>query len=217
MKKGIRVEKARKRSGMSRRNFCKAVTGISLIGVSHTLGIFASEQDVPPEPENLDVPTPWQEDDPKPIEKKIPAEEPEQISTEAPPCQPMDDERPEQPSSDHVWITGYWWWTNQTYVWVPGYWALPPQKSYVYVSGYWTYKGNQWVYVRGGWAKSNTTKIVVYPRPRPLLTAFVITAPRRIVRRHHRWGYYPARRVQRRTERRVKRRVDRRQTRRRNR
>ena len=211
-----KVKKEGKRSDMSRRSFCGVLAGISLVGASSKLALFASAQDVPSEPKNLDEPTPWQEGDPEPVEKKIPAEEPEQISTEAPPSQPMDDERPEQPSPDHVWATGYWWWTNRTYMWVPGYWVVPPQKNHVYVSGYWTYKGNQWVYVRGGWAKSGTTSIVVYPRPRPLLTAVVITAPRRIVRRHRLWGYYPARRVQRRVNRRVDRRVNRRQTRRRN-
>jgi hypothetical protein len=202
---------------MSRRSFCKAVGGISLAGASSTLALFASAEDVPAEPENLDEPTPWQEGDPEPIETDVPPEEPEQTSSEAPPSQPMDDDRPEQPSDDHVWVTGYWWWKNRTYMWVPGYWTLPPHTGYTYVSGYWTYKGNQWVYVRGGWAKPNTTAIVVYPRPRPVRTALVITAPRRIARRHYRWGYYPARRVQRRVTRRVNRRVNRRIQRRRNR
>jgi hypothetical protein len=211
------MEKKDKRSGMSRRSFCKALGGISLVGASNTLALFASAEDVPAEPENLDTPTPWQEGDPEPVEKSVPPEEPEQTSTEAPPCQPIDDERPEQPTTHHVWVTGYWWWTNNTYMWVPGYWALPPRPEYAYVSGYWTYKGNKWVYVRGGWAKPNTTEIVLYSRPRPVLTALVITAPRRIARRHYRWGYYPDRRVRRRVNRRVNRRQDRRIERRRNR
>ncbi len=206
-----------KRSDMSRRSFCKVMAGISLVGASNAMLLFASENDVPAEPKNLDEPTPWQEGDPEPVEMKIPAVEPEQTSTEAPPCQPIDDERPEQPSPDHVWVIGYWWWTNQTYMWVPGYWAVPPYKNYVYVSGYWTHVNNHWVYHRGGWAKPNTTSIVVYPSPRPLLTAFVITAPRRIVRRHPLWPYYPARRVSRRVNRRVNRRQNRRINRRRSR
>ena len=213
MKKEKSVEKKGKRSGMSRRNFCKAVAGISVVGAWNTLALFASAEDIPPEPENLDEPTPWQEGDPEPVEQNIPAEELEQTSTEAPPCRPMDDERPEQPSPDHVWVTGYWWWTNRTYVWVPGYWALPPRPGYVYVSGYWKYIGNRWGYVRGGWAKPNTTSIVVYPKPRPSLSAFVITAPSRIARRHHRWRHYSKRRflhrVRRRRHRRLKRRFGR--------
>jgi hypothetical protein len=213
MKKDRKVKKEGKRSDMSRRSFCRVVMGISLFGGLSTMELFASEEGVPQEPKNLDEPTPWQQGDPEPVEKKIPAVEPEQTSTEDPPSQPMDDERPEQPSSDHVWVTGYWWWTNRTYMWVPGYWAVPPHKNYVFVSGYWTYEDKQWVYRRGGWAKPNTTSIVVYPTPRPLLTAFVITAPRRILRRHRLWRHYPARRVHHRVIRRQNRRINRRRRR----
>lgn len=215
MKKEMKLED--RQSDMSRRSFCKVMAGISLVGASNTITLFASADDVPAEPENLDEPTPWQEGDPEPEEMKVPAEEPEQTSTEAPPCQPIDDERPDQPGPDYVWATGYWWWTNRTYRWVPGYWVVPPRKNYVYVSGYWSYKGNHWVYHRGGWAKPDTTVIVVYPGPRPILTALVITAPRRIVRRHRLWGYYPARRVYHRVRRRVNRRQNRRINRRLNR
>ena len=213
MKKLVKM----KWSDLSRRSFFKVIAGISFVGASNTMLLFAEEDNVPSEPENLDTPTPWQEGDPEPVEMKIPAVEPEQTSTEAPPCQPIDDERPEQPGPEHVWVTGYWWWTNMNYMWVPGYWAVPPYKNYVYVSGHWAYTGNRWVYHRGGWAKPNTTSIVVYPGPRPLLTAFVIASPRRIVRRHRLWRYYPARRISRRVNRRVNRRQNRRINRRINR
>ncbi|MFC1884930.1 hypothetical protein ACFL2O_09170 [Thermodesulfobacteriota bacterium] len=206
--------KERKSSDMSRRDFCITVAGICLVGAWSNLPPFASAENAPTEPEDLDKPTPWQDGDPEPIEKQVPAVEPEQTSNEAPPCQPMDDDRLEQPSPSHVWVTGYWWWTHRTYMWVPGYWAIPPRANYVYVSGHWTYRNNQWVYVRGGWATPDTTSIVVYPVPRPLLTALVITAPVRILRRHYLWGYYPARRVARRVNRRINRRVRRRQRRR---
>jgi len=63
---------------------------------------------VPPEPENLDVPTPWQEGDPEPVEMTVPAQEPEQTSKEAPPCQPIDDDRPPRPGPDYAWVMGYW-------------------------------------------------------------------------------------------------------------
>lgn len=213
MKKDRNVKREGKRSDMSRRSFCRVAMGISFLGALSPMGLFAAEEGAPEEPENLDEPTPWQEGDPEPVEMEIPAVEPEQISTEDPPSQPMDDERPEQPGSDHVWVTGYWWWTNKTYAWVPGYWAVPPHKNYVYVSGYWTYADKQWVYRRGGWAKANTASIVAYPGPRPLLTARVITAPRRIVRRNRLWRHYPARRVRRRVIRRHDRRVNRRRRR----
>jgi len=30
-----------------------------------------------------------------------------------------------QPSSQHVWIAGYWTWRNDRYEWMAGHWALP--------------------------------------------------------------------------------------------
>ena len=194
MKKRKTGKKGCKQPGVSRRSFLKTVMGITILGGSSTLPQFVLAENVPPEPNNLDEPTQWQEGDPAPVEMTVPAQEPKQTSAEAPPSQPMDDDRPSQPVPDHVWATGYWWWTNGTYVWVSGYWVAPPQPSYVYVPGYWHYYGTSWVYVQSGWAKPNTTVIVVQPKPRPLLVAFVITAPLRILRRNRRWKHYPSRR-----------------------
>ena len=172
---------------LSRRDLLKTVAAVAAWSGA---GSLAWAEDVPPEPDNLDEPTSWQEGDPQPTEMQVPATEPEQTSSEAPPSQPMADERPPQPSQDSVWVSGYWWWTNGQYVWVPGYWAVPPQPQYVYIPGYWTYTGGTWVYVRGGWGMPNTTTVVHYAQPRPALAAFVITAPRRIRRRHYRWAHY---------------------------
>ncbi len=181
-------------SWVTRRDLLKGVAGITLLAGSGALVRSLSAEDMPPEPDNLDEPTPWQEGDPEPVEMTVPASEPEQTSTKDPPSQPMDDERLAQPSPDYVWATGYWWWTGGTYVWVPGYWVVPPQTEYVYVPGYWIYSGTAWVYVRGGWGRPNTTVVVVYPRPRPILTAWIITAPIRIRRRHRRWRHHHKRR-----------------------
>lgn len=184
-------------SGVSRRDFLKSVAWIAIISGSGLLVRPLSAEDVPPEPDNLDEPTPWQEGDPDPVEMTVPAEEPEQTSTEAPPSQPMDDARPAQPGPDYVWITGYWWWTGGEYVWVPGYWEIPPEPEYVYIPGYWTYRGTTWVYVRGGWGRSGSTVVVVYPGPRRVVRVGVVRAPRRIRRRHYRWRHYPHRRYHR--------------------
>lgn len=187
---------------MLRRDFLKTAVGITIIGGSSSLVLSVPAEEVPPEPGNLDEPTPWQQGDPEPVEMEVPAEEPEQSSTEPPPSQPIDDERPAQPGPDYVWATGYWWWTGGRYVWVTGYWVVPPQTEYVYISGYWTYRGTTWVYVRGGWGRPRTTVVVVYPRPRPVLTVWVITAPIRIVRRHRRWRHHHYRRAHHRAARR---------------
>ena len=112
MKKEKKGEKESKQFGVSRRNFCKVVAGISLGGTWSTMALLAYAEDAPAEPENLDEATPWQEGDPEPVEQKVPAEEPDQTSAEAPPSQPMDDERPDQPGPEYVWVTGYWWWTR---------------------------------------------------------------------------------------------------------
>jgi hypothetical protein len=49
-----------------------------------------------------------EEGDPEPEAAQVPTTEPEQKSMEAPPCQPMDDDRGEQPDSSHVWVSDYW-------------------------------------------------------------------------------------------------------------
>jgi hypothetical protein len=184
-------------SGVSRRDLVKGLAGLTLFAGSGPLVRSVLAEDVPPEPDNLDEPTQWQEGDPEPVEMTVPAEEPEQTSTEAPPSQPVDDERPAQPGSEYVWAYGYWWWTGETYVWVPGYWEIPPEPEYVYIPGYWNYSGTTWVYVRGGWGWPNSRVIVVYPRRRRVVRVQVIRAPRRIRRRHHRWRHYPHRRYRR--------------------
>ncbi len=184
--------------GITRRSFLKvSFAWAALFSLKDAVlpdSVKAVDEPVPEEPANLDEPTPWQEGDPEPEEVKVPATEPEQTSNEAPPSQPMDDDRGEQPNSNHVWVYGYWWWGDGKYVWVPGYWVIPPKTEYVYIAGYWTYRDGAWVYVRGGWGMPNTTTVVVYANPRPVLTVFVITAPIRIVRRHRRWRHHRSRR-----------------------
>ncbi len=179
---------------LSRRKFIKTIVSVPLFGSGLAMVNFAAAEDAPPEPSDLDEPTAWQEGDPDPEEAKVPATEPEQTSKEAPPSQPMDDDRGEQPDESHAWVYGYWWWTSGSYVWVPGYWTVPPKTEYVYVSGYWTHRDSTWVYVRGGWGMPKTTTVVVYASPRPFLTVFVFTAPIRIVRRNRRWRHHRSRR-----------------------
>ncbi len=180
--------------GVSRRVFLKNVVGATLAGTAIAPARLLASENTPPEPENLDEPTPWQEGDPDPREMTVPAVEPEQQSEEDPPSQPMDDDRGDPPSPDHKWVYGYWWWTQGTYVWVPGYWAVPPKSDYEYEPGYWKHGHNPWIFVLGGWVIIGTAVIVASASPRPVLTAFVITAPRRIRRRNRRWRHHRTRR-----------------------
>ena len=101
---------------VSRREFFKVISGVLLFGLSYST--LAQAEDIPAEPENLDEPTIWQEGDPEPKEATVPATEPEQTSYEDPPGQPMDDDRGEQPDTNHKWVNGYWWWSNNQYVWI---------------------------------------------------------------------------------------------------
>lgn len=174
--------------------FLKTFAGISFFFISSVWVQLLSAEETLPEPEYLDKPTPRQAEDPNVIKKTIPAKETEQSSQEAPPSQPIDDERPTSPGSNYIWLSGYWWWTNSTYVWVPGYWSVPPQPNYAYVSGYWTYRSTHWVYVRGGWASPGSGAIIVYPVPRSLVHVWVYPVPRRIVRRQPYWQHYHDRR-----------------------
>ncbi|MDR0542610.1 MAG: hypothetical protein LBH19_10450 [Dysgonamonadaceae bacterium] len=53
------------------------------------------------------------------------------------------------PSTDYVWIDGYWTWNyyDRTYVWVQGYWALAPYAGACWIPGYWErYRGGyRWI------------------------------------------------------------------------
>ena len=169
--------------GVTRREFIKTAAYGSVLYCS--VGI--ADDDTPPEPDNLDQATAWQEGDPAPREQTVPTVEPQQTSDEAPPSQPMEDDRGEQPTPSHKWVNGYWWWTDGEYVWVPGYWAVSPKPEWEYEAGYWEYQQTRWVYSRGGWRVMYTTSIVAYAHPRPVVWVWVIPAPPRIVRRHHSW------------------------------
>lgn len=58
------------------------------------------------------------------------------IVTQAPPVQ-----QPEvaqaRPSSDHVWVPGFWTWRNNRYEWMAGHWEIPPRTNAVWVSPRW--------------------------------------------------------------------------------
>ena len=50
------------------------------------------------------------------------------IITQAPPVQQQTVvlTQPPRPTSDHVWIDGYWTWRNERYEWVAAHWEKPP-------------------------------------------------------------------------------------------
>ncbi|HEY8993810.1 MAG TPA: YXWGXW repeat-containing protein [Lacunisphaera sp.] len=42
-----------------------------------------------------------------------------------------------RPSSDHVWIAGYWTWRDNRYEWIAGRWEVPPHSSATWIAPRW--------------------------------------------------------------------------------
>jgi hypothetical protein len=62
-------------------------------------------------------------------------------------------EQPPRPSSDAVWIEGYWDFDPETgqYEWVPAHWSIPPTGYTTWVPPNWERTGEGYTYVRGHW------------------------------------------------------------------
>lgn len=56
-----------------------------------------------------------------------------------------------QPSSQHVWIAGYWTWRNNRYEWMAGRWVLPPSSGAVWVAPRWERDGTAYRFYEGYW------------------------------------------------------------------
>ncbi len=56
-----------------------------------------------------------------------------------------------QPSTQHVWLAGYWTWRNGRYEWMAGHWELPPSTSSVWVAPRWERQGNAYKFYEGYW------------------------------------------------------------------
>jgi hypothetical protein len=101
-----------------------------------------------------------------PYETEVPATPIVQRSEYAPPA-PLVESRPPPPARSHVWVSGYWWWTDSRWLWAPGYWC-PPRYGYHYVPGSWYWSSNYWWYGPGGWARPGSTIIAYGLAPRPV-------------------------------------------------
>jgi hypothetical protein len=68
------------------------------------------------------------------------------------PPAPLAETIPAQPSSNSIWIPGYWSFENgDRYSWVQGRWEVPPRGARAYQPAHWRQQGNGYVYVRGFW------------------------------------------------------------------
>jgi hypothetical protein len=71
----------------------------------------------------------------------------------APPA-PVQEEQPEKPDPNDVWIPGYWWWSVplHRYVWVAGAWRNPPPGQSWTPGAWMELSASQWSWRPGIWA-----------------------------------------------------------------
>ena len=72
------------------------------------------------------------------------------IVTEAPPVL-QHEVVPAQPSSQHVWIAGYWTWRNNRYEWMAGHWEVPPYAAATWMNPRWEPEGGAFRFYEGFW------------------------------------------------------------------
>lgn len=58
---------------------------------------------------------------------------------------------PPQPSSQDVWVAGYWTWQNNDYAWMAGHWQVPPTRGAVWVNPSWNREGDAFRFYEGYW------------------------------------------------------------------
>lgn len=57
----------------------------------------------------------------------------------------------QRPSSQHIWIAGYWTWQDNRYAWVAGHWERPPSNSTAWVNPRWEPEGSAFRFYEGYW------------------------------------------------------------------
>jgi hypothetical protein len=73
------------------------------------------------------------------------------VVMQAPPAPQPPEAIPAQPTSQHVWVAGYWTWQNNRYAWMAGHWELPPHSGATWVNPRWTPEGNAVRFYEGYW------------------------------------------------------------------
>jgi hypothetical protein len=72
------------------------------------------------------------------------------VVMQAPPA-PQPEAVPARPSSQHVWINGYWTWQNNRYAWMAGHWEVPPSSNAVWVNPRVESDGGAYRFYEGHW------------------------------------------------------------------
>jgi hypothetical protein len=73
------------------------------------------------------------------------------VITQAPPA-PQPEAVPPRPSSDDVWVQGYWTWRNDRYEWMAGHWEVPPHTGAKWVPPRWEPERGAFRFYEGYWA-----------------------------------------------------------------
>jgi hypothetical protein len=58
---------------------------------------------------------------------------------------------PPRPSSEYVWVAGYWAWENSRYHWISGRWTIPPRAGSNWVPPRWEPEGRGYRFYDGYW------------------------------------------------------------------
>lgn len=72
------------------------------------------------------------------------------IVTQAPPAAPVEPVL-ERPSSNHVWVPGYYTYRDNRYVWINGRWEMPPRAGASWIAPRWEREGNGYRFYEGYW------------------------------------------------------------------
>ena len=72
------------------------------------------------------------------------------VVTQAPPALQQEVAQA-RPSSQHMWVPGYWTWRHERYEWMAGHWELPPTSTSVWVAPSWERQGNAYKFTEGYW------------------------------------------------------------------
>lgn len=88
---------------------------------------------------------------PPAVVQTAPATAPVVVATVAPPP-PQTETMPPAPTSDSVWIPGYWNWANGQYTWVPGRYEAG-RVDYTWVPHRWENINGQWQMTGGTWVR----------------------------------------------------------------
>lgn len=73
------------------------------------------------------------------------------VVTEAPPPEPAELVSP-SPGPEHVWVRGYWSWSERGWLWVPGRWQRA-RRGFDWVPGRWGRHVHGWTWVPGHWRR----------------------------------------------------------------